>query len=292
MPKRSHDMMESHSEFQNPIKGYDFTIPADKYASVDELTEVVRDWFNKYVFQLEEGENGYRHYQGRGWLIKKRRFNEIKGKIPYFHLSPTTKGVHKSSSFEYAMKADTRVEGPWSDADYEPPPVLTRQLEDFLGKSLYPWQEDCLKLMEEEDDRRITLIYDVHGCAGKSILCEYAEYKKLGFEMPPMRQLEDIMSIAMCVKTQTCYLIDMPRAMKKDKLAEFYSGLESLKNGKAYDKRYSYRQKRFDRPQVIVFTNKLPAWEFMSKDRWTVYVMKPDKTMVQTPIEDFESDSD
>lgn len=64
--------------------------------------------------------------------------------------------------------------------------------------------------------------------------------------------------------------------MKKDKLGQFYAGLECLKNGYMYDKRYSFKRRRIDRPQIWVFTNTLPAWELMSMDRWQVYEMTAD----------------
>jgi len=44
------------------------------------------------------------------------------------HWSVTTKGVHDGANFNYVMKADSRVKGPWIDSEYTDPPVLTRQL--------------------------------------------------------------------------------------------------------------------------------------------------------------------
>lgn len=101
--------------------------------------------------------------------------------------------------------------------------------------------------------------------------------------MPPFRQMEDILACAID-NIMPAYIIDMPRGMKKDKLGEFYSGLEALKNGVAYDKRYKFRKVRFDRPQVIVFTNVLPAFELMSKDRWCVYEMCDDYSLNKRSI--------
>lgn len=62
----------------------------------------------------------------------------------------------------------------------------------------------------------------------------------------------------------------MPRGMKKDKLGEFYAGIEIIKNGVAYDKRYTAKKIRFDRPNIFVFTNMLPVFELLSKDRWCI----------------------
>ena len=65
----------------------------------------------------------------------------------------------------------------------------------------------------------------------------------------------------------------MPRGMKKDKLADFYAGIEVIKNGVAYDKRYNAKKIYFDRPRVFVFTNMLPCFDLMSKDRWNVWTL-------------------
>lgn len=69
----------------------------------------------------------------------------------------------------------------------------------------------------------------------------------------------------------------MPRGMKKDKLGDFYSGIEVIKNGVAYDKRYSAKKIRFDRPRIIVFSNELPNFELMSEDRWKLWTINDNK---------------
>jgi hypothetical protein len=139
-----------------------------------------------------------------------------------------------------------------------------------------PWQNQLEASIQETDDRSIKMIYDEVGNSGKSIFAEYLEYKGLAFELPPLRAFEDLMQFAFGFKDQKCYLVDMPRALKKDKLSEFYSGLECLKNGVVWDKRYAAKKRRMDRPQIVVFTNVLPAFEFMSADRWVVYKMETD----------------
>ena len=69
----------------------------------------------------------------------------------------------------------------------------------------------------------------------------------------------------------------MPRGMKKDRLGDFYAGIEVIKNGVAYDKRYAAKKIRFDRPRIIVFTNMMPNLDLMSKDRWALWEIKNNK---------------
>lgn len=148
-----------------------------------------------------------------------------------------------------------------------------------MTHELYPWQKQVEEMCTTRDFRSIKVIYDPIGANGKSIFAEYLEWKGLAYEVPPMVNMEDIMQCVMSVPGKKCYLIDMPRAMKKEKLAGFYSGLEAIKNGVAYDKRYSFRKIRFARPQVIVFTNRLPDTTLLSQDRWEIYEMTADKTL-------------
>lgn len=276
------------------VKGYDFTVfeaHNDWGLDVGKMQTELNQWGSKWVFQLEECPETKRlHFQGRLHLHKKLRARELAARCTFkAHWSVTSQSVHEGQKFNYVTKADTRVQGPWTDTEFETPPVLTRQLVTFKDKVKYPWQQQVEEWCGLEDDRSIKLIYDVQGNSGKSIMCEYLEYEKLAFEIPPLHQMEDIMQFCMSFKSQKVYLIDMPRAMKKDKLAGFYSGLECLKNGYVYDKRYAAKRRRFDRPQVVVFTNVLPAWEFMSKDRWEPYEMTEARAL--EPLEMSEGDS-
>lgn len=271
------------------ITGFDVTIPKNEYNSHSELGLALKEWCKSFVFQLEKGEKtGYEHWQCRVRLIKKKRLNEVIEQIaPTIkgHWTATCKSVHKANSFNYVMKGDTRLEGPWEDKDFINPPKLTRQLKTFLEHELRPWQKFLMDKIIIPDDRKIMFIYDNIGNSGKSIFAEFLEYKGVACELPPLRAFEDLMQFAAGLQDQKCYLIDMPRALKKDKLSEFYSGIECLKNGILWDKRYSAQKRRQDRPNIVVFANELPAFEFMSKDRWCVMQMTINLSLIDITAE-------
>lgn len=265
------------------VTGYDITIASHHFATWQDLAKVLTEWGSKWAFQLEKGaETGYMHWQIRLRLIKKKRANELKGENKALpgHWSVTSNAVHADNSFNYVMKADTRVEGPWDDRTWAEQPIETRQLRSFMDKPLRDWQKVLLARIQQEDDRKIIMVHDDVGNSGKSIFAEFLEYKKLALELPPLRNMEDLMQFAFGFKDQKCYLVDMPRAIKKDKLSDFYSGIECLKNGVVWDKRYAAKKRRMDRPQIVVFTNITPKWEFMSADRWEVYSMQADHSML------------
>lgn len=257
--------------------GYDITIPKEKYETAEMLMHMLFKWCKKWVFQIEKGEKtGYVHYQCRVHLMKKQTLQGVLADIAPVvggNWSITSKSVHDGNKFNYVMKMQTFVEGPWTEDDYEIPKPMTWQLAEFLKWDLLPWQVQIIDICEQRSMRDIHIIYDHVGHAGKSIFAEYLEYKHLAFEMMAMRCMEDLLQFAHSFKPAKCYLIDMPRGMKKDKLAEFYSGIEVLKNGVTYDKRYAGKKRRMGRPQIIVFTNALPVFELMSPDRWVVLEM-------------------
>lgn len=265
--------------------GFDLTVPKSESWGKNEMMSFLVEWSKKWAFQEEVGEQtGYKHYQVRMSLFTKKRMSEIismtKDLLPRgHHWSITSAITHKGQNFNYVMKADSRVEGPWNNKDYEEPPTLTRQLTHFKTLNMYSWQVQCKEMVQELDDRTIKLIVDVHGNGGKSIFAEYLEYEGLAFEIPPMRMMEDIMACVQSINPKKAYLVDLPRGMKKDKLSDFYSGLETLKNGVSYDKRYAFKKRRMDRPQIIVFTNTYPDWLLMTADRWEVWDMQEDQSL-------------
>ena len=266
------------------VCNYDFTLPKNEefLTKDDVIAKVLTGWCKNWVFQLEQGDTGYQHWQGRVSLIKKRRLKELVNKwCVGGHISVTSNNGGKT--FGYVMKEDTRLEGPWTSEDAVRPP-LTRQLRAFVQLELRPWQAQIRDLCHTTDDRSINIIIDKVGNIGKSIFAEYLEYEGLATEIPPFRLMEDIMQCCMSLAESKVYLIDMPRGMKKDKLGEFYSGLECLKNGVMYDKRYSFKKRRIDRPQVIVFTNVEPCLELLSIDRWIMWDINANYELIRRDL--------
>ena len=259
----------------NPVCGYDVRWNADELTP-DDIKGMFEGVAKHYVFQLEEGDSGYRHYQGRISLIKKRRKNQVLKLFvtPPNYCAPTTNPEYYRGDAFYQMKKDTRVEGPWTDKDEVK--TLTKQLKMFKGYALRPYQQKILDECNTFDMRKINLIWDTTGNCGKSILSEYLEYEGLAEEVPPFRMMDDIFQWVCSRPIKKAYIVDMPRGMKKDRLGDFYSGIEVIKNGVAYDKRYNAKKKRFDRPRIFVFTNTLPSLKLMSKDRWVIWRINED----------------
>ena len=75
-------------------------------------------------------------------------------------------------------------------------------------------------------------------------------------EIPVMNNCEDLMQAVQGMPECPCFAMDMPRAIAKDKLYSLYAGLECVKNGLTYDKRYNFEKRRMTRPVQLVFAKR------------------------------------
>lgn len=252
----------------NPVYGYDFRYSADS-VELDQILEDLKEISKKYVFQLEEGDSGYKHYQGRLSLIKKRRKHEALRLFshPPNYFEPTNTSEYLTGEAFYQTKKDTRILGPWSDQDKEL--YIPRQIREI--ENLYPFQQQIVDSVCGWDKRSINLVYDPNGCNGKSILVGYLRAHALARCLPPLNDSKDMLRMVCDLPTSRCYIIDMPRCMNKDRLFGFYSAIETIKDGYAYDDRYSFREKVFDCPNIWIFSNSIPDLKFMSFDRWKIW---------------------
>lgn len=250
----------------NPQCVWDFTCP-ESGMSLSQIKEFCKEFCKKWCFQKEQGETGYIHWQGRISLKQKSR------NPPHlcngWRWSLTSKENY--DNFYYTEKNNTRIEGPWKDTDEEI--YIPRQIREI--KELYPWQKSVIKKLGRWDTRHINLLYDQAGNNGKSILKGWCRAYSLARPIPFCNDFRDVLRMVMDMPESKAYIIDMPRAIKKDQLFQFYSAIESIKDGYVYDDRYAFKERYFDCPEIWVFTNKIPDLDYLSLDRW--YLWKIDK---------------
>lgn len=241
---------------RNQLCTWDFTVKKD-LCSVDELRDKLKIHCKKFVFQEEVGETGYEHYQGRVSLKVKNRKGPVLGYSE--HWSPTS-NENEDNDF-YVMKEDTRVAGPWSDKDM----YIPRQVRSI---TLRGWQKTILDTRNDWDTRSINVVVCINGNIGKSTLATYAGCRGLARNLPCMESYRDYMRMVMDCPKSSLYLVDFPRSMSKTNCAGFWSAIETIKNGYAYDDRYGFREEYFDCPNIWVFMNDQPDQGWLSKDRW------------------------
>jgi len=249
---------------------YDFTLFDEIDVSL--VRSTLLDLCKKYCFQLECGEETKRnHYQGRMSLKCKKREHELvkmlQMKWQKFHISVTST-ANRDNNF-YVMKEDTRVSGPFTDENDIYIPKDIREI-----SSLYQWQTSLLTELKKPSSRLVDIVYEPVGCVGKTIFTRWAMIYDNFELLPHCTEYRDIMRMVYDIGSKQCYLIDMPRAINKKKLGDFFAGIETVKGGYCYDDRYGFKRRLFDPPRVCVFTNTLPDLDLLSGDRWQIWTIE------------------
>jgi hypothetical protein len=229
----------------------------------------------KWIFQLEEGESaGLKHFQCFISLIKKCLPTCVlklfaKNTFRVNHIRP----VHNCKELEqYVMKEQTRVDGPWCDTDEEV--YIPVQYRDI---TLYSYQR-AIYDNKLYNHRTINVIHDKIGCNGKSTVAALCAIQKGYIYLPAVRSYEDLIAavFSKCYKktrTPGVILVDLPRGISKQGLDELFAGLETIKGVYLYDKRYTFKEWWIDSPTIYVFSNKLPDFDLLSRDRWSIYAL-------------------
>lgn len=247
----------------SPVCVWDFTIPREAI-NLALLHQYIVEHCKKWSYQIERGSTGYEHYQGRISTKEKWRLRQIVAafKTPQIHWSITS-GENRDNDF-YTTKTEGRIEGPWRDTDAAPQ-YIPRQIRDV---TMRPWQQQVIDSADVFDTRHINIIHDSTGNVGKTTLKTYVRCHGIGRFIPFVNDYKDMMRIVMDCPKEKLYIIDIPRAIQKDRLFQFYAGIETLKDGYAYDDRYHFKDECFDCPVIWVFTNVMPERHLLSADRW------------------------
>lgn len=250
---------------QNACTVYDFT--DNKFTDLEKVKEWCKKYCKKWVFQGEKVSR--EHWQGRISLKIKKRLNEIPNPLK-FHFSVTS-NANKANDF-YVMKEDSRITPIYSSEDEEI--YIPRQIR---GIELRDWQESIINTLDVWDTRTINVLIDKKGNIGKSTLICYIRSHKLGRVLPMVNDYKDVMRMVCNLPTSRAYLFDLPRAINKERLFGFFSGIEDVKNGYAWDDRYSFKEKVFDCPNIWIFSNMDFDTSLVSSDRWKVWYVEDDK---------------
>lgn len=254
----------------NAVCVWDFTI-----SSKDIKLDTLKNWLNtnckKWCFQKEKGsKSNYEHYQGRISLkVKDRNMN---GKLHKKCHWSATSNENKDNDF-YCLKENTRIDGPWKNTDL----YIPRQVREI--DNLFEWQKQIINDREIWDTRCINVVICPKGSIGKSRLCSWAQCYNKARKIPIMDCYKDLMRFVMNTReadfakgiSQKLYLVDFPRSLTRSTSAGFWSALESIKDGYAWDDRYSFKEIHFDCPNIWVFSNVEISQKWFSNDRWKIW---------------------
>lgn len=253
-----------------------------------EIEEQLQEMSEKYVFQLEKGEETYRqHYQG-AFVTKirvrhstilnrfKKRFRNLTG-----YLTVNKMMGSWEENVAYCTKEETRVEGtePWCSSSlrkYSGSDIsLFQELDNW-----FPWQETIFEEIFNKDnssfkipkDREIIWIYDPAGNSGKSKFVKYLCSRNSDVVKVPFGTSQQIRNSMITIGPRKVYFVDIPRKLgKEDCLDSVLAVLEDLKNGFLVSAMFGkYVTLICDVPHVIVYTNMPFPNMTVSKNRWRV----------------------
>lgn len=247
--------------------------------SQNDLRLVLKGLAKKWVFQGEQGkETGYKHWQGRMSLFKKVRkatllklFNKNNVPPPNY-LEPTVTSEYEKGSFNYQLKSDTRISGPWRD-DEEPEFIP----DQYKLEKLLPYQTAIVASLNFFDKRKINVIIDKEGNKGKSTIAHYCKLHLGGVVIPAMNDSDKLIQMCCCIlrskqQRKSCLMfIDIPRAMNQNKLSGLYTAIETIKGGWSYDWRNHFKEWYIHSPVIWVFTNTEPNLHWVTNDRWALW---------------------
>lgn len=255
---------------------YELTLPLRLNEKREVVDKIIRGWCKHWCYQLEEGDDGYRHWQIHVSLIKKRRLQEILPKLKvaglvFGRMSPLSLNGLDSI---YCMKEDTRIEGPWTDKDKKPRYVQKR----FREPQPKAWQEKLKYLVQsmKGNDRNIILVQD-DGGEGKSWFKGWMLLNEEVVVLPSTLTTanEMIEFLCSCPEIEDGWegviLMDVPRSTSPKHWYTLAAGLECIKQGFLHDKRYRARKVTIEPPQMICFCNQMPPQECMTRDVFKVF---------------------
>lgn len=216
----------------------------------------------KYVFQLEAGDNKTKHIQGYVKYKSATRFSTMKKRLPGAHLE-AAKGSPKQN-YEYCTKEETRLQEPMSKG-------YPRKLK--IINSLYEWQQKIVDQIEQPaDDRTINWLWDKEGNIGKTSLAKYIckKYNALyltGKASDMKYAIIQHFEKDECNKDDLIIIMDFSRSVEN---YISYQGIEEIKNGIFFSAKYESNMVMFNSPHVICFANFEPDIFKLSKDRWEI----------------------
>lgn len=239
-------------------RGYTFTYnnpcEVSQFIDILETSEPSR-----YCFQLEQGSEGTKHFQGWIYYSNQREFSSMKQLCKQVHWE---KMKSLKASMKYCTKPETRIGGPWFKG-ISPP----REIKLITPRD---WQCELeSELQSEPNDRTIIWYSDPKGGIGKTSLAKYlvVKYNALYVSGKATDVKFAVSNLINKGKSPNIIIYAVPRTYET---FVSYDVLESMKDGIFFSSKYESGMCVFPTPHVVVFANFLPKIENLSIDRWDI----------------------
>ena len=134
-------------------------------------------------------------------------------------------------------------------------------VEEYNDCHLRRWQTIVIRKLKEQDDRKVTWVFDPVGNLGKSWLAGYLEAMEGAFVVTNGKTVD----IAYAYNNEPIVVFDYSRCQEE---RVNYNIIECFKNGRIFSSKYESEVKRFTPPAVLCLSNFNPNQNELSEDRW------------------------
>lgn len=231
----------------------------------DKDIELVSLYFKEFIYGKEIAPTtGTRHLHVFGRLKNERTWETVREDLPRVSDLKMITGKTENDKYpiEYCMKDD------W--AGYETNmPKYKRKISKLEGKTLYPWQQEIMNIINGPvDDRKIYWYWEPTGNVGKTAFAHHVcvnDRTAIYIDDGKSADIKHLIT-SMPVKPRTV-IIDIPRDMEG---CVSFSAVEAIKNGIFFSGKFESSMCIFDTPHIIIFANCEPDTSRLSKDRWVI----------------------
>jgi hypothetical protein len=239
----------------SPAKNWSFTLNNHTEEQTQRVLEIMRKECGKWAMQEEKGSEGTPHLQGTLIFYKKNRPMSVFKDFKEIHWEVTR---NVAAAFNYVQKEESRNGRRWTSwVTLEPPQV-------------YGWQEKVVDMIPEMKPRNIYWFMEARGGIGKSTLvknlCMTKEAMMVDGNAGDMKYAVQ-QWLEKKGEGPELIIVDLPRS----KHHVSYPGWECILNGCFLSTKYEAGMVIVRNPIFIVFANRTPDYEEMSRDRWQVY---------------------
>ncbi len=270
--------------------------------TLENVQEFLEREVDMWVFQLENSNYGEDsitqniHIQGR-LNIKRRlrtkamldRMTEALPNVKREHIriSPT---ANPTKNFDYCMKEETRIQGPFSDREIEAykveDPLLNKTLFKYQDIIINQWLTKNGKLLYNNNGRRILFVQDETGNSGKSTMVKHLAItrQKDVLVLPVCGTPNQLSSALIDAGPYPYYILDLPRVKPNDTnwISDILFIIEQLQNGLLCNTMYGkYKSLVMSNPQIVVMSNWIIPRE-LSLDR---YILIDPKTCQENELD-------
>jgi len=147
---------------------------------------------------------------------------------------------------------------------------------DTNNAELRPWQKEAFQLLESPTQRQVIWIYGSQGNVGKSWFQDYVEsyfghYRVFRSDLRIKHRDTCNILKNRGLSTIDIFLFNDSRSTKGEEM-NIYRVLEDIKDGSATTSKYDNKVIKLKTPNIVmVFSNRKPDLNSLSKDRWSLY---------------------